>query len=1146
MKLKLADKSIYHIGVIKFFDSTKGFGYIAYNDRNLPEPDCYKDIYVNRDSFIDNDACHDSKIVAFQIARQEDGRRIAANVRLLTASEEDMTLRLSYYGAHEKVELKKGYTSNFYNNLRISRERGLKHVYSIITNDATRSPHTTFQHFKEYITHFEVKLSKARYIFDRDYSRNERSSWEEFIENLEVDEIIEILNYFPTVSAYVTDQGIMHDWIENLNLNKVGIVLSSAKDVIYNLSEEIRDWAIGKFEDFLETVIIETLKSEGSSKSTADFLGRPKKTLLGHCLILTTRSYDEVIAVYRAQEKINEFKNNLTDLIASPTTISLRSSLIKRFNAYEEKHQIFSENKPLILSLIDGYIRANNPFAALELLEPFADYLEDELEKIYNRLTPIVKEELNSMLLKATSDSSSIEGFIKSYMLWASQRHNEEIEAPLKNIIHNTTCIKTLAACSLHTNLLTNEEAITLAGRIIDTWSIVEIISFIRKCQKSPRSKEKEEAIFLDICIEKALNRIMGTNVRTPFDGDEYDTIRKNCDYLDVVYDNLSTEEHYELWDKYIESQSLEDLMILYKKGVISELPEVYLESIINSINYDGIVGDVTSWYEMPRLRNKSIQEIIESTDEDLFEIVSKRLRSLDLTDENLGLALFLICILNANKPKDLEYLEEKEWERKFKSQLDKFHKESSANTRLLVLLWVVLNTPCKGGMPILSDIFAHFPPFIQIRVIKKFFSYISQGKISHTATSLYNYITNGGKNQICLCLEIAFSYLKLKEEDKNAIFNNARMLQILDGRDDHDNWDYVILLMHKCCNRWSIDNEESYYERYYNGQIDKFPDGSLRLYVPYKMIDKNGNIKKYNNKYYHTINDVISLSYETGTYSTNQSASGVVYVFGQEYEMELLTLARSFNIKDYGIEIQYVDSREEESDFCECRLSSKLDNKYGKIFHWCSNKPCYRPPIRYMADSEWENYTILDFMRILGIPTDCISLSGKPIKYGHYITLSSYFKAFTKFYGHLKCRDCGKLMKPKKLSNYASSVLIEFHCVNERCEKHHQTVYLNHCFNKSKCKQIIDSRDSKKCPNGQYICPDCGGCCSTENFRIKLDGLRATGGVISPKLESFVAEEKGHWEKNEFFCYKCGRPMTLSANGASCKYCNVTYKNLK
>lgn len=128
----------------------------------------------------------------------------------------------------------------------------------------------------------------------------------------------------------------------------------------------------------------------------------------------------------------------------------------------------------------------------------------------------------------------------------------------------------------------------------------------------------------------------------------------------------------------------------------------------------------------------------------------------------------------------------------------------------------------------------------------------------------------------------------------------------------------------------------------------------------------------------------------------------------------------------------------------------------------------------------------------------------------------------------------------------FATQAVTEFTCTHNGCEMNGVSIYLNHCFNRSKCKSIIDSRDSKQCPNGQYICPECGGCCSTENFRNRISNLVMTGGFVSPWLENFVKSSLGHWEKSEYYCSDCGALMAMDDGFIKCPKCGKTYNEHK
>lgn len=79
-----------------------------------------------------------------------------------------------------------------------------------------------------------------------------------------------------------------------------------------------------------------------------------------------------------------------------------------------------------------------------------------------------------------------------------------------------------------------------------------------------------------------------------------------------------------------------------------------------------------------------------------------------------------------------------------------------------------------------------------------------------------------------------------------------------------------------------------------------------------------------------------------------------------------------------------------------------------------------------------------------------------------------------------LQCKECGHILFPvKRSTGNDSNEYTYYYCENAQCKEYHQEIYINHCFN---CKDgIIDSRESKRCPNGLCICPECLTCCSND-----------------------------------------------------------------
>ena len=184
MKL-IYGKDKYFLGIVKFFDVKKDFGYITSNNCGMPSSKYYQDFYVDSSSFIDAKAQKESVIVVFQVAKQDDGRKKALNVRLITNSEDDIKLVLSYYGEYEKVEYKDGKIINLYSQIDKPRELVADLVLSRIVNDKERSPERTCNHFKFFVEHYQEYSSFATfdnyYIFDRDFKRKEKTVWKKLI-----------------------------------------------------------------------------------------------------------------------------------------------------------------------------------------------------------------------------------------------------------------------------------------------------------------------------------------------------------------------------------------------------------------------------------------------------------------------------------------------------------------------------------------------------------------------------------------------------------------------------------------------------------------------------------------------------------------------------------------------------------------------------------------------------------------------------------------------------------------------------------------------------------------------------------------------------------------------------------------------------
>ena len=1200
---KIAYNGKYFLGAIKFFDRNKGFGFIASNHCGLPLRLAYKqDFYVNSESFVEEEAKVEGQVVVFQILDQSNGREKATNVRCYKrTSDEDVQLALSYYGNYEKIELNDGQIANLYSSCSKPRQLVAEKVAGIIQNDKERSPETTFKHFDFFINHYKRGNSlKERYIFDKDFDKDEKQIWVNFFSIFTDEEWLEILKVYPSACRYVSDESILDSWVESLELAKPKEYLSllegrirsyhdyehfselkDYKEIADLLPERLKEEYLTKLQLLADEMATGIIKMMPGFISTRVDLSKCLNSVLKY----TPNKHDEELKTVKDNIAFKEFsatvhrylhnpQNYLKEFSYGPSRyrdtlayfrqhdsdrhirIELSNAISNTFEGLDEstKIEFIEKVKPDITSSLDRYFDEGNLEAIVGTFMIF-DFLDKDYKEPYlERLYPFIKEKSCGEIQKAIEKKTGLpDSFMPSYHFLISQ-FDEDTKKLLHDdvlvIMRTANNIELIANCSggKKEEWLTKEEAHVMADAIVKEWNYEDFLHFFY--HKFNCTEDLKLLI-----ANYAFNLIKKFSLSENFDGSPVDDVLQkgkfakpeNIRFLEHLIDILPDGENNELWQTYISERSKMDLLVLYDKGLVSNLPLTIIEDVVNEITLDYLLADKTRWYQKPILPDSPIKKILVNANDDLFTAIAKRLAGMPLTDEEISLAVFLIELMKINKPDKLEGWDERKWENAFAQRLQAFRASLPKDSKLPVLLWAVFSqSSCSIGL--LRDIFHLLPPYVQIRVVKKLFWAIAIGKFSQTAASLYEVI-GGDIYPICFPLEIVFAYLKIREKDPSAELNNNVMLQLLDGREDHGEWIGIRQFVTECQGRFytqnNIDDRQLRRRDFYNGTIGPNKNGNIVVFVPEKMINDFNELQQYNNKYKETVSELFSITFNSSEYSKNITSDGVYYFFDGTKEMELYTLSRYFNFRYKGVNRQVTFKVERNSDdlFCECRMSDKVDNYYGIPFYWCGNKPCFCPPTRFHVSSEWEAYTLLDFMRILAIPTDYPTREGKIIRFGYYTIVSSFLKSFAKFYDHLKCRHCGKLMRPCKIGNFGSKAVTEFSCDNSNCENRGSIVYLNHCFNRPKCNATIDSRDSKKCTNDQYICPECGACCSTENFRYRLSHLKTTGGIISPWLINFVNRDLGHWEKGERFCYKCGNRMQNNGNGFICPNCDTKLK---
>lgn len=249
------------------------------------------------------------------------------------------------------------------------------------------------------------------------------------------------------------------------------------------------------------------------------------------------------------------------------------------------------------------------------------------------------------------------------------------------------------------------------------------------------------------------------------------------------------------------------------------------------------------------------------------------------------------------------------------------------------------------------------------------------------------------------------------------------------------------------------------------------------------------------------------SISIKNRSYPLNRESKSI-FIEGFYYNFKWVKKANIFHTENYGIP--------DGVTFCDA-VKSQFDENLKTNFYWCCNSKCYSPCQTNYNPFQWENYTLRDFITILGIP----------FNNDLFYRFASVVNRTNRLLEKLKCNSCNKLMRDAATSEFAFYRVNTFHCTDPSCSEFHQKVYLTHCLN-WKCLNVIDTRVSKACPNGWYICDKCDNCCSQEKIDKRYQNL-LTNAAFNPdnlrhqKLKFQVVNKLGHLERNEIFNFTTG-----------------------
>lgn len=232
-----------------------------------------------------------------------------------------------------------------------------------------------------------------------------------------------------------------------------------------------------------------------------------------------------------------------------------------------------------------------------------------------------------------------------------------------------------------------------------------------------------------------------------------------------------------------------------------------------------------------------------------------------------------------------------------------------------------------------------------------------------------------------------------------------------------------------------------------------------------------------------------------------------------------------SFSKNDYIYQHEFLTQSHSSHtfvQFCAPQLSEEKNPAVDLPYFWCRGKECFHNNLDKQALEDvsfWNSYSLFHMVEIMGYPMLHKTEAGyepKPIV-AQFIALTN--KVIQKF-RRLKCRSCGHMMFTDKSSGF--NRYNYYACANPSCSEVSKVVYLNFCF---KCKRgLIDSRDTKQCPNGWYICPTCLACCDNEQYERQAQRYNLSHRPVPPKIKNKIGY--GHNDKGMFFCPKCGNQI--------------------
>ena len=718
------------IGVVKFFDAVKGFGFIASNRCGMPDQKEYDQVfYVDTSSFPDGKHIKDDGIVVFQIEQQSSNRLRAVNVRFISKSDEDKELLLQYYDDYETFNLKDR-TVNVFRHFKFhSVLRLLEITAQRVENEELRNVERTTKLITSLIGHFYTrKINGAtQYIFD--YDTDNRKQWEKFFKGLTSEELVAIIKEYPTAITFTKDQSIITDWIADFQDKELDLpALFTLKYTMEYLPKRKGNVVQKLINKNVERLVSELIYKCGNSTSVFEFdvTGETKQFHE-----LTGEDYDFLQTKCKDSKKQRELRLKLEGFRSRSdyTFEAYKVAELYRELSEEGKVTVIGEIKESVTEKIASMGQDVQIWNIFELLGVFSFLGQEFSRPYYEQYQEMANEDLMKTIEgDRVNDVIQVASFIDLFQKYFEYNCSDEFIATAKKQLLSSTslealnkmCYKYSWSDECNISFLTREEIFERVREVISNWSIQEVNDFINS-ERVVFEKENSLDISVinrafDLIGNMPLSRSFGL---PPFNSlfDAFqdlsslkyssempadpDVIAKNCSFLKVLGQLKGDDQTEKRCSNYIQSCNYQEKLALFRNGVISGSPQDVAEEIISGLTVNDFIdynSKLPTWiaqyngYVRPRLKDDEQEKVLKSSN-GLFEVVENRVLSIELTPDNYYLVIFLLELVRLKLPEYPEYYERRDWEKELKNFINRLIFKSSDNPKLKTILWSVFSS---------------------------------------------------------------------------------------------------------------------------------------------------------------------------------------------------------------------------------------------------------------------------------------------------------------------------------------------------------------------------------------------------------------------------------------------------------------------